>query len=103
MQPQVDEPPPPPAPANTLPPDWKSAKDAEGRTYYYHKVTRQTQWEVPRAVEEKSAEPAKTKKVTNMPGILYQINPFLYLQLSLSRPLCLLEEGYFCTCGYIII
>ncbi len=30
-----------------LPPDWRAAKDAEGRVYYYHKKTRETQWEIP--------------------------------------------------------
>ncbi|XP_046859612.1 histone-lysine N-methyltransferase SETD2-like isoform X2 [Xenia sp. Carnegie-2017] len=30
-----------------LPPDWKRAYDGEGRAYYYHIVTRQTQWEPP--------------------------------------------------------
>lgn len=36
--------PPPPSPpkskAPKLPPNWKSAKDAEGKTYYYHTTTR---------------------------------------------------------------
>ncbi|XP_052080137.1 uncharacterized protein LOC127718205 isoform X2 [Mytilus californianus] len=43
--------PPPPSPpkskAPKLPPNWKSAKDAEGKTYYYHTTTRQTQWSPP--------------------------------------------------------
>lgn len=30
-----------------LPPKWKSAKDAAGRTYYYHVKTRVPQWEPP--------------------------------------------------------
>jgi len=30
-----------------LPPKWKSAKDAEGRTYYYHVKSRVSQWEPP--------------------------------------------------------
>lgn len=42
---------PPPEPVKQkpvkLPPNWKTAKDGEGRTYYYHAVTRQTQWEPP--------------------------------------------------------
>lgn len=37
---------PPPVPVK-LPPKWKSAKDAEGRTYYYHVKTRLSQWEPP--------------------------------------------------------
>lgn len=36
--------PPPPSPpkgkAIVLPPNWKTAKDAEGKLYYYHTVTR---------------------------------------------------------------
>jgi histone-lysine N-methyltransferase SETD2 len=35
-------PPPPP-----LPPHWRAAKDAEGRTYYYHSKDRISQWEFP--------------------------------------------------------
>ncbi|XP_028393284.1 histone-lysine N-methyltransferase SETD2-like isoform X2 [Dendronephthya gigantea] len=31
----------------TLPSDWKKAYDGEGRAYYYHVITRQTQWEPP--------------------------------------------------------
>ncbi|XP_062602613.1 microtubule-associated protein futsch-like [Saccostrea cucullata] len=46
-----DDPPPPPSPpkpkVEKLPPNWKSAKDSEGKTYYYHTVTRQTQWDPP--------------------------------------------------------
>jgi histone-lysine N-methyltransferase SETD2 len=30
-----------------LPPNWKTAKDGEGKVYYYHAATRQTQWEPP--------------------------------------------------------
>lgn len=46
--------PPPPEPIKPakppkLPPNWKTAKDAEGNMYYYHVVTRQTQWEPPTA------------------------------------------------------
>lgn len=37
---------PPPVPVK-LPPKWKCAKDAEGRTYYYHVKTRISQWEPP--------------------------------------------------------
>ena len=34
------DPPPPPPKKAKLPPKWKSAKDEEGKTYYYHTVTR---------------------------------------------------------------
>lgn len=48
---EEDDVPPPPSPpkasGSTLPPNWKTARDAEGRLYYYHTVTRQTQWEPP--------------------------------------------------------
>ncbi|ESO95936.1 hypothetical protein LOTGIDRAFT_144326, partial [Lottia gigantea] len=30
-----------------LPPNWKTAKDAEGKTYFYHSITRITQWDPP--------------------------------------------------------
>ncbi|XP_064647183.1 uncharacterized protein LOC135500005 isoform X2 [Lineus longissimus] len=48
---EEDLPPPPPSPPKPkkqkLPPNWKSAKDAEGKTYYYHSITKQTQWDAP--------------------------------------------------------
>ncbi|KAK3083378.1 hypothetical protein FSP39_021087 [Pinctada imbricata] len=48
---EEDDPPPPPSPpkpkVEKLPPNWKTAKDSEGKVYYYHTVTRQTQWEPP--------------------------------------------------------
>lgn len=42
--------PPPQVPAKKtgrLPPHWKTAKDEEGNTYYYHTLTRETQWDPP--------------------------------------------------------
>ncbi|XP_031552066.1 histone-lysine N-methyltransferase SETD2-like [Actinia tenebrosa] len=38
----------PKKPNTNLPPNWKTATDPQGNVYYYHTVTRQTQWEVPR-------------------------------------------------------
>ncbi|XP_064598536.1 LOW QUALITY PROTEIN: uncharacterized protein LOC135464899 [Liolophura sinensis] len=47
----VEDVPPPPSPprpkAVKLPPNWKTAKDPEGKVYYYHSVTKQTQWDPP--------------------------------------------------------
>lgn len=45
-------PPPPPPPVARvfpikLPPKWRSAKDKEGRIYYYHAKTRKSQWQIP--------------------------------------------------------
>ncbi|XP_072181261.1 uncharacterized protein [Diadema setosum] len=42
----IPSPPAKPKPAK-LPPNWKTAQDSEGKTYYYHSITRQTQWEPP--------------------------------------------------------
>ncbi|XP_067141905.1 histone-lysine N-methyltransferase SETD2 isoform X2 [Centruroides vittatus] len=44
--PYVPPSPPKPKPVK-LPPNWKTAKDAEGNIYYYHAITRQTQWDPP--------------------------------------------------------
>ncbi|XP_038048720.1 uncharacterized protein LOC119722605 isoform X2 [Patiria miniata] len=30
-----------------LPPNWRTARDQEGKVYYYHAITRQTQWDMP--------------------------------------------------------
>lgn len=35
-----------------LPLHWMSAQDPTGKVYYYHSVTRKTQWEVPTALED---------------------------------------------------
>lgn len=51
QQPFVPAPPPPLPPPVQLPPKWKSAKDSEGRIYYYHVKTRISQWEPPQWTE----------------------------------------------------
>eukprot|EP00062_Callorhinchus_milii_P025244 gi/632986012/ref/XP_007910004.1/ PREDICTED: histone-lysine N-methyltransferase SETD2 isoform X2 [Callorhinchus milii] len=45
----LDLPPPSPPKAKSivLPSNWKTARDPEGKIYYYHVVTRQTQWDPP--------------------------------------------------------
>ncbi|XP_028326057.1 histone-lysine N-methyltransferase SETD2 isoform X2 [Gouania willdenowi] len=45
----IDLPPPSPPKPKTivLPPNWKVARDPEGKIYYYHIITRQTQWDPP--------------------------------------------------------
>ncbi|XP_043921962.1 histone-lysine N-methyltransferase SETD2 [Protopterus annectens] len=45
----TDLPPPSPPQPKTivLPLNWKTAKDPEGKIYYYHMITRQTQWDPP--------------------------------------------------------
>ncbi|CAJ0963147.1 unnamed protein product, partial [Ranitomeya imitator] len=45
----MDLPPPSPPKPKTivLPPSWKTARDPEGKIYYYHVITRQTQWDPP--------------------------------------------------------
>ncbi|XP_053569697.1 histone-lysine N-methyltransferase SETD2 isoform X2 [Bombina bombina] len=45
----LDLPPPSPPKPKTivLPPEWKTARDPEGKIYYYHVITRQTQWDPP--------------------------------------------------------
>ncbi|XP_051878935.1 histone-lysine N-methyltransferase SETD2 isoform X2 [Pristis pectinata] len=45
----LDLPPPSPPKPKTivLPTNWKTARDPEGKIYYYHVITRQTQWDPP--------------------------------------------------------
>ena len=40
-------PPPPPEEEIDLPLNWKTARDPNGKIYYYHAITRKTQWERP--------------------------------------------------------
>ena len=40
-------PPPPPEEEINLPPHWKTARDPQGKIYYYHTITRKSQWERP--------------------------------------------------------
>ncbi|XP_069668762.1 histone-lysine N-methyltransferase SETD2 isoform X2 [Periplaneta americana] len=56
QQPFVPAPPPP----IQLPPKWKSAKDSEGRTYYYHVKTRISQWEPPQWTENEQQPESET-------------------------------------------
>ena len=46
-------PPPPPQEEKDLPTNWKTARDPSGKVYYYHSITRKTQWLRP---TEKDAE-----------------------------------------------
>ena len=49
-------PPPPPGSSaeqkRRLPLHWKEAKDSAGKAYYYHSITRKTQWELPTEQDE---------------------------------------------------
>jgi histone-lysine N-methyltransferase SETD2 len=38
-----------------LPLHWRSARDADGRIYYYHKKTRESRWEPPKLEEDPPA------------------------------------------------
>jgi len=48
-KPPQEQPPLPKEEEAKLPPHWRTAKDAEGKTYFYHALTRETQWDPPTA------------------------------------------------------
>ena len=54
--------PPKPKPPDKLPPNWKTAKDEDGEIYYYHAITRETQWDPP-TWDEPTLLPKTSKKV----------------------------------------
>lgn len=39
-------------PADALPDGWSKEKDSDGRTYYYHRATKKSQWVRPTAEDE---------------------------------------------------
>ena len=39
-----------------IPPRWRAARDASGRVYYYHTVTRETSWDIPSEEHHDSGE-----------------------------------------------
>lgn len=57
-KPPQEQPPLPKEEEPKLPPHWRTAKDSEGKTYFYHALTRETQWDPPTAdtVLEKKVE-----------------------------------------------
>lgn len=50
-------------PPDHLPPHWKSATDSQGKVYYYHALTRKTQWDVPSWDSSPSSEEEHPYKV----------------------------------------
>jgi len=48
-----------------LPPKWKTARDSSGRVYYYHSITRVTQWDPPTMEQEEEEEWAGGEHTTN--------------------------------------
>lgn len=48
-----------------LPPKWKSARDSSGRVYYYHSVSRVTQWDPPSQEQEEEEEEGGVDYVNN--------------------------------------
>ena len=56
---QVPSAPVPPTGESDLPPGWATAKDAEGKVYYWHKETKAVQWNKPTLpVEDVAMAPA---------------------------------------------
>ena len=47
-----------------LPNNWKMTFDASGNSYYYHVLTRKSQWERPTAVHESEENPIETVEMT---------------------------------------
>lgn len=60
--------PPPQAPPNKkkkrhkLPPNWKMAKNSKGKVYYYHVITKKSQWHFPRESKRTKKESIKKKQ-----------------------------------------
>lgn len=86
-----DDPPPPPTVVTpALPPDWKTASDSQGRTYYYHRLTRKTQWEVPTSDQDIGAPmdidtPPQGKKSKSKHKVCITNKSSINMQLSYSK------------------
>uniref|UniRef100_H2YKZ5 WW domain-containing protein n=1 Tax=Ciona savignyi TaxID=51511 RepID=H2YKZ5_CIOSA len=68
--PKVASPPRDPRPPR-LPPNWKSATDTDGCVYYYHAITRKTQWDIPTwdSAEEDPTKPSDAKVAATDPRL----------------------------------
>ena len=78
-----------------LPENWKVAYDASGNAYYYHVLTRKSQWERPTAMEEMEDNPIEMVEmdmVTPSPITPNNVSHFLHHQcvLCVSTLLALL-------------
>ena len=58
-------PPPPPPRGEQLPQGWKSAKDNQGRSYYYNRSTGEVQYELPNLAESPPPRPPQRRSSTD--------------------------------------
>ena len=59
-KPIVKPPPEPKSEERKLPPHWRTAKDADGKTYFYHALTRETQWDMPSGEDKSNKQLSET-------------------------------------------
>lgn len=89
-----------------LPPHWKFAKDPSGKVYYYHSITRKTQWDKPTSQDEGDitmdlATPTPTPERSD--GEAEQVgSEFTILACHIS-PLCQTCAWCVCVCDILIM
>lgn len=59
-KPIVKPPPEPKSEERKLPPHWRTAKDGDGKTYFYHALTRETQWDMPSGDDKSNKQLSET-------------------------------------------
>ena len=55
-----------------LPPNWRTARDSDGKEYYFNELTGETSWSLPEAEPPAQADDDESKELepTDQPGIV---------------------------------